>query len=223
MSLLKPVTEADVERVSQQQQPIRLGTGKMEQLRFESNEAIESAVRVILQEIGEDPQRDGLINTPGRVAKMFAELTAGYKIDPRSVINDAVFEVDYDEMVLVRDIQFYSLCEHHLLPFMGQIHVAYLPDRHVIGLSKIPRIVDMFARRLQVQERLTVQIADFIEQVTEAKGVAVVASGVHMCATMRGVRKETATMMTSALRGLFKTHAPTRAEFMNLIEHDGHK
>ncbi len=195
------------------------GIGKMERLQFRSNPQTEAAVRTILTEIGEDPDREGLRGTPQRVATMYAELTAGYHVDPQALINDAVFTVHYDEMVLVRDIQYYSLCEHHMLPFFGRAHVAYLPHGKVIGLSKIPRIVDMFARRLQVQERLTQQIAEFMEQATNAQGVAVVVEGVHMCSMMRGVRKENANMVTSALRGRFKTDARTRAEFMDLVGH----
>ena len=181
------------------------------------NPAIEAAVRVILNELGEDPAREGLLRTPERVARSFAELTAGYHVDPEALINDAIFEVDYDEMVIVRDIHFYAVCEHHILPFYGHAHVAYIPKGKVIGLSKIPRIVEMFARRLQVQERMTVQIADFLNQRLEPRGVAVVAQGVHMCSVMRGVRKENASMITSAMRGVFRKDPKTRAEFMGLI------
>lgn len=182
-----------------------------------SNPGIETAVRVMLSEIGEDPTRDGLLNTPARVARSFAELTAGYHTDPMALVNGAIFDVDYDEMVIVRDIHFYSLCEHHILPFYGHAHVAYIPRGKVIGLSKIPRIVEMFARRLQVQERMTVQIADFLNETLEPRGVAVVAQGVHMCSVMRGVRKENASMITSAMRGVFRKDSKTRAEFMGLI------
>lgn len=181
------------------------------------NPGIEAAVRVILSEIGEDPTRDGLRNTPARVARSFAELTAGYHTDPKALINGAIFDVDYDEMVIVRDIHFYSNCEHHILPFYGHVHVAYIPRGKVIGLSKIPRIVEMYARRLQVQERMTVQIADFLNETLEPRGVAVVAQGVHMCSVMRGVRKENASMITSAMRGVFRKDSKTRAEFMGLI------
>src|SRR5512145_164712 len=139
------------------------GQGKQEEMTFVPNPQVEEAVRSILDAIGEDPDREGLQRTPNRVAKLYTELTAGYHIDPAALINDAIFSVDYDEMVLVKDIDFYSMCEHHILPFMGQVHVAYIPNGKVIGLSKIPRIVEMYARRLQVQERLTVQIADFID------------------------------------------------------------
>lgn len=179
---------------------------------------IERGVVDILLEIGEDPGREGLQGTPGRVARAYAELTAGYRIDPVRLINDAIFTVDYDEMVVVRDIDFYSLCEHHMLPFYGRAHVAYIPQGKVIGLSKIPRIVEMFARRLQVQERMTVQIADFIEQVIGPGGVGVVAEGIHMCAVMRGVRKENARMVTSAMRGSFREDEKTRSEFLGFID-----
>jgi GTP cyclohydrolase I len=194
------------------------GQGKLEGLTFTSNEAIEQSVRTILEHIGEEPDREGLLKTPSRVAKMYAELTAGYHIDPEALINDAVFSVDYDEMVMVKDIDFSSLCEHHMLPFMGRVHVAYIPNGKVIGLSKIPRIVEMFARRLQVQERMTVQIADLIDTTLQPRGVAVVAEGVHMCSVMRGVKKANAKMITSAMRGVFRSDARTRAEFMGHVD-----
>jgi len=176
--------------------------------------AIEQSVRALLYNIGEDPDREGLQRTPDRVARMYDELTAGYHTDPVKLINDALFSVDYSEMVIVKDIDFYSLCEHHMLPFYGKAHVAYIPNGKVLGLSKIPRIVDMFARRLQVQERLTEQIADFIAEVINPQGVAVVVEGVHMCSMMRGVKKANASMVTSAVRGVFKSDSKTRAEFM---------
>jgi GTP cyclohydrolase I len=179
--------------------------------------AIEDAVRTILTSVGEDPDRDGLIKTPDRVARMYQELLEGYTVDPDKLINGAVFDVDYQEMVLVKDIEFYSLCEHHMLPFVGHAHVAYIPRDKVIGLSKIPRIVDMFARRLQVQERMTQQIANFLMDVLDPLGVAVVVEGAHMCAMMRGVKKANATMLTSALLGCFRDSEKTRAEFMSLI------
>ncbi|WP_448539832.1 GTP cyclohydrolase I FolE [Roseiflexus sp.] len=191
---------------------------KLEGVSYQSDPAIEDAVRVILKQIGENPEREGLLKTPSRVAKMYAELTAGYHIDPDALINDAIFSVSYDEMVLVKNIEFASLCEHHMLPFMGRVHVAYIPNGKVVGLSKIPRIVEMFARRLQVQERMTVQIADFINQRLEPLGVAVVAEGMHMCAVMRGVKKAGATMVTSAMRGVFRDDPKTRSEFMAHIE-----
>jgi GTP cyclohydrolase IA len=166
---------------------------------------------------GENPDREGLIRTPDRVARMYEELLAGYRVDPIAMINDACFEVTYDEMVVVRDIEFYSLCEHHLLPFMGRAHVAYLPKGRVIGLSKIPRIVDMYARRLQVQERLTRQIADFINGVLEPHGVAVVVEALHLCSMMRGVKKHGARMTTSAMHGAFRSSLATRQEFLDNI------
>jgi GTP cyclohydrolase I len=184
---------------------------------------IECATRDILQAIGEDVDREGLLDTPARVARAYAELTAGYHVDPVRLINDAVFDVNYDEMVIVRDIDYYSLCEHHLLPFLGQIDVGYIPDGKVIGLSKIPRIVEMFARRLQVQERLTQEIAEFLDETLNPLGVAVVAEGLHMCAAMRGVKKANARMVTSAMRGTFKEKQTVRNEFFGHIgrEHVG--
>ncbi|MEJ5312538.1 MAG: GTP cyclohydrolase I FolE [Anaerolineae bacterium] len=178
---------------------------------------IECAVGMILEAIGEDPTREGLLRTPNRVARMYEELTAGYHVDPVRLINDALFDVNYDEMVIVKDIDYYSLCEHHMLPFMGKVHVAYIPNGKVIGLSKIPRIVEMFARRLQVQERMTQQIAEFLDQTLHPQGVAVVAEGLHMCAAMRGVKKANARMSTSAMLGSFKTSQATRNEFLSHI------
>ncbi len=178
---------------------------------------IKKAVRKTLLSIGEDPDREGLQRTPERVARMYDELTAGYHINPTQLINNALFDVDYSEMVIIKDIDFYSLCEHHMLPFFGKAHVAYIPKGKVLGLSKIPRIVDMFARRLQVQERMTQQIADFIDETLHPHGVAVVVEGAHMCSMMRGVKKANATMVTSALVGTFKSHLKTRAEFMEHI------
>ena len=183
----------------------------------ECSDDIECAVGMILEAIGEDPQREGLLKTPGRVSRMFEELTAGYHVDPERLINGAVFDVHYNEMVIVRDIDYYSMCEHHILPFMGQAHVAYIPDGKVIGLSKIPRIVEMFARRLQVQERMTQQIAEFLDETLHPQGVAVVVQGVHMCAAMRGVKKANARMSTSAMLGKFKDDATIRAEFFEHI------
>lgn len=180
-------------------------------------DSIESSVENILEAIGEDPEREGLIKTPHRVAKSYKELLAGYRMDPRSLINDAVFDVAYDEMVIVRDIEFYSMCEHHMLPFMGRVHVAYIPSDKVIGLSKIPRIVDLFSRRLQVQERMTTQIADYIDVVLKPQGVAVVAEGMHMCMMLRGVKKKDARMTTSAMLGVFRDDMSTRMEFLDNI------
>ena len=181
------------------------------------SEDIECATRDILQAIGEDVNREGLLNTPARVSRAYAELTAGYHVDPVRLINDAIFEVNYDEMVIVRDIDFYSLCEHHLLPFLGQVSVGYVPNGKVIGLSKIPRIVEMFARRLQVQERMTQEIAEFLDETLQPLGVAVVAEGLHMCAAMRGVKKANARMVTSAMLGTFKDNQSTRSEFFGHI------
>ena len=182
--------------------------------------AIEAATLALLQAVGERPEREGLKNTPGRVARMYPELLAGYRVDPEKLINNAIFHVSYDEMVIVRDIEFYSLCEHHLLPFIGHAHVAYMPNGKVIGLSKIPRIVDMFARRLQVQERMTGQIADFINDRLQPHGVAVVVEALHLCTMMRGVRKHDARMTTSAMQGGFRTNSATRQEFLDNISRD---
>jgi len=175
---------------------------------------IQQAVTAILHQIGEDPTREGLLKTPERVARMLMELTSGYETDPIQLINGALFDVDYSEMVLVKDIEFYSLCEHHLLPFFGRVHVAYIPDGKVIGLSKIPRMVEMFARRLQVQERMTSQIADLLEEVLHPQGVGVVVEAAHLCAMMRGVKKSQATMVTRALRGVFRKDERLRSEFL---------
>jgi GTP cyclohydrolase I len=186
----------------------------------ECTNEIECAVRDILEAIGEDVNREGLLQTPARVARMFEELTAGYHVDPAHLINGALFDITYDEMVIVRDIDFYSLCEHHILPFMGKAHVAYIPDNKVIGLSKIPRVVEMFARRLQVQERMTRQIAEFLDETLHPLGVAVVVEGLHMCAAMRGVKKANARMVTSAMLGVFRANQATREEFLqNIARH----
>jgi GTP cyclohydrolase IA len=177
----------------------------------------EDAILRLLRSLGEKPEREGLKNTPRRVARMYAELLSGYHTDPDKIVNGALFNVTYDEMVIVRDIEFYSLCEHHLLPFIGRAHVAYMPSGKVIGLSKIPRILDMFARRLQVQERLTRQVADELERLLEPKGVAVVVEGLHLCTMMRGVRKHDARMTTSAMHGAFRSNPATRQEFLDNI------
>ena len=171
----------------------------------------------LLKAIGEDPEREGLRNTPDRVARMYTELLSGYTADPQRVVNGALFEVKYDEMVIVRDIEFYSMCEHHMLPFIGRAHVAYIPDGKVLGLSKIPRIVDMYARRLQVQERMTRQIADFLRDLLEPQGVAVVVEAMHLCSMMRGVKKHDARMTTSAMHGAFRANLATRQEFLDNI------
>jgi GTP cyclohydrolase I len=180
---------------------------------------IELAVTAMLTELGEDPKREGLEKTPARVARSMRFLTSGYRQDPIEILNNAVFEESYDEMVLVKDVGFYSLCEHHLLPFFGRIHIAYLPDGRIVGLSKLPRMVGMFARRLQVQERLTTDIAGAIETVLRPKGVAVVAEAIHLCMMMRGVEQQNAFAITSSLRGEFAHDPKTRAEFMELIRH----
>lgn len=179
--------------------------------------AIEAAVEEIIKAFGENPKREGLLRTPERVARMYEELLAGYRIDPQAMVNDALFEITYDEMVIVRDIEFYSLCEHHMLPFLGRAHIAYFPNGRVIGLSKIPRIVDLFAKRLQVQERMTRQIADFLNDLLDPKGVAVVVEGLHLCAMMRGVKKHDARMTTSAMHGAFRKSLATRQEFLDNI------
>lgn len=176
---------------------------------------IEAATADILTAVGEDPNREGLLNTPHRVAKMYEEMLEGYRIDPSKLINNAIFDVEYDDMVIVRDIEFSSMCEHHMLPFIGHAHVAYIPRGKVIGLSKIPRIVDMFARRLQVQERMTRQVADFINEVLDPRGVAVVVEGKHMCAMMRGVEKHDSSMTTSTMIGAFRENESTRNEFLS--------
>lgn len=174
-------------------------------------------VEQILREIGEDPSRDGLLRTPVRVEKALRDLTAGYTTDVNSVLNGALFDVDYDEMVIVKDIEFYSLCEHHMLPFFGKIHVAYIPNGKVIGLSKIPRIVDIFARRLQVQERLTQEVATTIMEAINPKGVGVVATAQHFCMMMRGVEKQHSDTVTSTMLGSFRNSRETRNEFLSLI------
>jgi GTP cyclohydrolase I len=181
---------------------------------------IEESMREILTNIGEDPTREGLLRTPNRVARMYDELTAGYHVDPVKLVNGAVFNVDYDEMVIVKDIDYYSMCEHHMLPFFGKAHVAYIPNGKVIGLSKIPRIVEMYARRLQIQEQMTSQIAEFLQDTLNPKGVAVVLEGAHMCAMMRGVKKENTKMTTSKMTGIFKEDPKTRGEFMQLLNNN---
>lgn len=180
--------------------------------------AFEASVREQLVHLGEDPEREGLVRTPLRVAKAMDFLTSGYTTSLEEAVNNAIFEVESDEMVLVKDVEFYSLCEHHMLPFFGKAHVAYLPNRTIIGLSKIARIIDVFARRLQVQERLTNQVADAIEKVLDPHGVAVVMEGSHFCMMMRGVQKQGSSMVTSAMRGGFRTNPSTRSEFMELIK-----
>jgi GTP cyclohydrolase I len=179
---------------------------------------MESLIRELLVGIGEDPDREGLVRTPRRVAQAYEFLTSGYRANVDEVLNDALFTVDYSEMVIVKDIDYYSLCEHHLLPFFGKCHVAYVPDKRVIGLSKIPRLVDVFARRLQVQERMTNQIAETIRQTIAPLGVAVVCEGTHLCMAMRGVERQNSITITSAMLGSFKDCARTRMEFLELIK-----
>jgi GTP cyclohydrolase I len=180
-------------------------------------EEFEQAVTKVLELLGEDPKREGLLKTPSRVAKALKFLTEGYDQDPKEILNQALFTTSNDEMVLVRDIEFYSMCEHHMLPIIGRVHVAYIPDGKVVGLSKIPRIVNVYARRLQIQEQMTEQIADAILETIKPKGVAVVVHARHMCMEMRGVQKINSTTVSSALRGLFKSDERTRNEFYNLI------
>lgn len=187
----------------------------------ENTEALAKIYREVLERVGEDPNREGLIKTPMRVAKSMQFLTRGYNQDLNTILNGAIFGDADSNMVVLRDIEFFSLCEHHMLPFFGRCHVAYIPRDKIVGVSKIARIVDMFARRLQVQERLTTQIADAIEEVLEPRGVGVVAEGMHLCMIMRGVEKQRSRMTTSAMRGAFLS-APTRLEMMNLIRNDGH-
>jgi len=181
------------------------------------NTPMQDLVAALLQELGEDPEREGLRDTPKRVEKSLRFLTSGYEADIDGVINNALFSVDYSEMVIVKDIDFYSLCEHHLLPFFGKCHIAYIPTKKVIGLSKIPRLVEVFARRLQVQERLTHQIAEIIEEKIAPIGVAVVMEGTHLCMAMRGVEKQNSLAITSAMLGAFRDNARTRSEFLELI------
>jgi GTP cyclohydrolase I len=191
-----------------------------ERATFSEHVDVDAARNIIfdlLKAIGEDPEREGLKNTPDRVARMYTELLSGYDADPAKIINGALFNINYDEMVLVRDIEFYSLCEHHMLPFIGRAHVAYLPAGTVIGLSKIPRIVDMYARRLQIQERMTRQIADLLQTTLQPQGVAVVIEGMHLCSMMRGVKKHDARMTTSAMHGAFRANLATRQEFLDNI------
>jgi GTP cyclohydrolase I len=179
---------------------------------------MQEIIRQLLAELGEDPSREGLLDTPKRVEKALTFLTSGYAADVDATLNNALFSVDYNEMVIVRDIDFYSLCEHHLLPFFGKCHVAYLPQGRVIGLSKIPRLVDIFARRLQIQERLTNQIAETICEKIDPLGVAVVMEATHLCMSMRGVEKQNSVAATSAMLGVFREDARTRAEFLELIK-----
>lgn len=176
----------------------------------------EGIIRRQLELVGEDPEREGLLKTPSRVAKAMSWLTRGYELDPAQVIGDALFEEDHENMVMVRDIELYSMCEHHMLPFFGRAHVAYIPNGKIVGLSKIPRVVEVYARRLQVQERLGEQVADALEAVLRPKGVGVVIEAVHLCMMMRGVEKQNSRTITSSLRGVFRDDARTRSEFLRL-------
>ncbi|MFN2125222.1 MAG: GTP cyclohydrolase I FolE [Candidatus Promineifilaceae bacterium] len=178
---------------------------------------VANSVLNILYAVGEDPEREGLVDTPTRVARSYDELLVGYNVDTKKLLNNALFDVEYSEMVIVSGIDFYSICEHHMLPIIGKAHVAYIPDKKVVGLSKIPRIVEAFARRLQVQERMTQQIANLIDELVEPQGVAVIVDGLHMCVAMRGAKKSNARMRTSALTGLFLKNELTRMEFMEHI------
>jgi GTP cyclohydrolase I len=190
-------------------------------MRPKRDQPIAPRVREILEQLGEDPLREGLQRTPERVEKALQFLTSGYSVDIRKLVNGALYEVKYDEMVVVKDIEFFSLCEHHMLPFFGKMHVAYLPKSRVIGLSKIPRIVDAFARRLQIQERLTQEVAQTIEQIIEPVGVGVICEARHFCMMMRGVEKQHSGAMTSAMLGSFRTQKKTRDEFLALVNHRG--
>lgn len=184
----------------------------------ELTNSLSSKYKEVLKEIGEDPEREGLLKTPERVAKAMQFLTQGYDQDPDAIMNKAIFHEDYSEMVIVKDIEVYSMCEHHMLPFFGKAHIAYIPNNKIVGLSKIPRVVDAYARRLQVQERLTLEIRDCVQRVLEPKGVAVVLECAHMCMQMRGVQKQNSTTTSSAFTGLFLKNDSTRKEFINLIQ-----
>jgi GTP cyclohydrolase I len=179
--------------------------------------SIEPLIEELLRELGEDPRREGLLRTPGRVARAFEFITNGYRQDPQKILNDAVFEESYNEMVIVKDIDFFSLCEHHMLPFFGRAHVAYVPNGRIVGLSKIARLVEMFARRLQVQERLTNEIAHVIEKVLQPRGVAVILEAQHLCMMMRGVQKQNSYAISSAMLGEFESDPKTRGEFVQLV------
>lgn len=183
-----------------------------------NHDSVKKLVKQLLVEVGENPEREGLLSTPKRVAKSYEFLLGGYQKDIKEVLNNAIFNEKYDEMVIVKDIDFYSMCEHHMLPFWGKVHVAYIPDGKIVGLSKIPRLVEVFARRLQVQERMTQQIASTIDEYLSPKGVAVVSEANHMCMMMRGVEKQNSSATASAMIGAFKEDARTRAEFLSLVK-----
>jgi GTP cyclohydrolase I len=180
---------------------------------------LEKSIKTILEQIGEDPDREGLKSTPLRVAKSYEFLTQGYTKNVEEIVNGAIFNEKYDEMVIVKDIDFYSMCEHHLLPFFGKVHISYIPNGKIIGLSKIPRLVDMYSRRLQIQERMTQEIAETIQSCLHPRGVGVVVEAYHMCKMMRGVQKQNTNTITSAMLGTFKADARTRSEFLDLISH----
>ncbi len=200
------------------QNAARTKTTEERNARKSANQGIEENVRELLQHMGEDPDREGLVKTPNRVARAFDYMTRGYNQDPKEVINNAIFtEEDYSEMIVVKDIDFFSMCEHHILPFFGRANVAYIPDRHIVGISKIARLVDVFARRLQVQERLTTQIADTIMEELDPLGVGVIITAEHLCMRMRGVEKQNSVVTTSATLGAFRTHRETREEFITLV------
>ena len=184
-------------------------------------DAIQALIEQLLVHLGENPTRDGLVKTPERVAKAFRFFTQGYQEDPEAILNGALFPIEYDEMVVIRDIDFFSLCEHHLLPFYGKCHVAYLPNGRIVGLSKIPRLVEVYSRRLQVQERLTVQIAEALQQKLNPHGVAVVMEARHLCMMMRGVETPNAVAVTSSMQGVFQSQQKTREEFLQLIRRSG--
>lgn len=192
-------------------------SSSFEENTYGSIDSLEKIIAELLEELGEDINREGLLKTPSRVAKAFKFLTKGYSEDVENLLNDAIFNECYDEIVIVKDIDFFSLCEHHLLPFYGRCHIAYLPDKKIIGLSKIPRIVEMFSRRLQVQERMTTQIGNLLNKVLSPKGVAVVAEAKHLCMMMRGVEKQNSIATTSCMIGEFKSNSKTRSEFLKLI------
>ena len=194
------------------------GYRKIDNYNLEKIDSIAKSYSSILSDIGEDPTREGLLKTPERVAKALQFLTHGYDVDPSEILKSAMFKEDYSQMVIVKDIEIYSLCEHHLLPFFGKAHIAYIPNGHIVGLSKIPRVVDAYARRLQVQERLTIEIRDCIQRTLEPKGVAVVIECSHMCMQMRGVQKQNSVTTSSAFTGLFLKNDATRKEFINLIQ-----
>jgi len=217
VSYLSPSEIAELESL-EAQPPREAVPDPDERIVRPSQEKAEAIYREMLAFVGEDPGREGLLRTPHRVVESLKFLTKGYDQSVETLLNGAIFHEDYDDMVVVKDIEFYSLCEHHLLPFYGKVHVAYIPNGRIVGLSKIPRLVDMFARRLQVQERLTIQIAEALEESLMPRGVAVVVEGTHLCMLMRGVQKQSASMVTSHVMGAFRTDRATRAEFMALVK-----